>query len=68
MRLSEELLDKYLPDARAEIVARFERAYATRLLEVTKGKIGETAKRAGINQRHLYDLMKRHGLRKEDFK
>jgi two-component system response regulator AtoC len=68
MRLTDELLDKSLPDARAEIVARFERAYAKRLLEATKGRIGETAKRAGINQRHLYDLMKRHGLRKEEFK
>jgi hypothetical protein len=28
----------------------------------------DSAKLAGINQRHLYDLMKRHKLRKEDFK
>ena len=57
-----------LSDARAEVVAAFERAYANRILEATKGRVGESAKRAGINQRHLYDLMKRHGLRKEDFK
>jgi len=68
MRLSDELLGKPLPDARAEVVAAFERDYARRLLEATKGRIGDTAKRAGINQRHLYDLMKRHGLRKEDYK
>jgi DNA-binding NtrC family response regulator len=68
MRLSDELLDKPLPHARAEVVAAFEHAYAKRLLEVTKGRVGDTAKRAGINQRHLYDLMKRHGLRKEDYK
>jgi two-component system response regulator AtoC len=68
MRLSDELLDKPLPDARAEIVAAFERTYAMRLLEATKGRVGDTAKRAGINQRHLYDLMKRHGLRKKDYK
>lgn len=66
--LTDELLDKSLRDARAEIVAAFERAYAQRLVEATKGRIGETAKRAGINQRHLYDLMKRHGLHKEEFK
>lgn len=68
MRLTDELLDKSLPDARAEIVAAFERTYASRLLEATRGRVGETAKRAGINQRHLYDLMKRHGLHKEEFK
>jgi DNA-binding NtrC family response regulator len=68
MRFPEELLDKPLPEARAGIVSVFERAYVVRLLQASGGRIGETAKRAGINQRHLYDLMKRLQLRKEDFK
>ncbi len=68
MRLPEELLDQPLPQARAGIVSAFERAYVERLLRATGGRIGETAKLAGINQRHLYDLMRRLGLRKEDFK
>jgi DNA-binding NtrC family response regulator len=68
LRLSEELLDKPLPEARAGVVSAFERAYVVRLLQATQGRIGETAQRAGVNQRHLYDLMKRLELRKEDFK
>jgi DNA-binding NtrC family response regulator len=68
MRLPDELLAKPLPEARAGIVSAFERAYVVRLLQATGGRIGETAKQAGINQRHLYDLMRRLGLRKEEFK
>ncbi len=45
-----------------------ERRYVTEILRATRGRIGETAKRAGLNERALYALMKRHGLKKEDFK
>ncbi|MDH3284741.1 MAG: sigma-54 dependent transcriptional regulator [Acidobacteriota bacterium] len=62
------LFDMELPQARAELVSGFERAYVSRFLESTKGRVGEAARRAGINQRHLYELMRRHGLKKEDFK
>jgi DNA-binding NtrC family response regulator len=68
MHLPAELLDRPLPEARARVVSAFERAYVGRLLGANRGRIGETAKQAGINQRHLFDLMKRLGLRKEDFK
>jgi DNA-binding NtrC family response regulator len=68
LRLPDELLDKPLPEARAGIVSAFERTYVVRLLRASRGRLGETAERAGVNQRHLYDLMKRLGLRKEEFK
>jgi DNA-binding NtrC family response regulator len=68
VRVPDDLLDKPLPEARAGVVSAFERAYVIRLLQATGGRIGETAKRAGVNQRHLYDLMKRLGLRKEEYK
>ena len=45
----------------------FERAYLSGLLKATGGRVGQTAKRAGIEPRSLYDKMKHHGLRKEDF-
>mgnify|MGYP003424810776 CR=1 FL=1 len=32
------------------------------------GKIGETARRAGIETRSLFDKMKRYGLKKENFR
>jgi DNA-binding NtrC family response regulator len=64
----EELLDKPLPEARRDIVAAFEARYLRQLLESSGGRIGETAERAGLNPRSLYEIMKRHGLRKESFR
>lgn len=64
---TEALLEKPLKDARRKLLGRFERAYLTGLLAATGGRVGETARRAGITPRSLYDKMKRHGLCKEDF-
>jgi DNA-binding NtrC family response regulator len=61
-------LDGPLRDAREKLVDHFERAYLTSQLEATSGRIDETARRAGITTRALFDKMQRHGLRKEDFK
>ncbi|NQT53129.1 sigma-54-dependent Fis family transcriptional regulator [bacterium] len=66
--LPEEWLERPLADVRADVVAGLERAYLTGLLRATSGSVGETARRAGIQPRSLYDKMKQHGLRKEDFK
>ena len=63
-----EWLQKPLREAREEVLNRFERLYLAGLLEATGGRIGETARRAGIRPRSLYDKMKHHALRKEDFK
>ncbi len=38
------------------------------LLRATRGRVGEAAKRAGIQERSLYERMKKLGLRKEDFR
>ena len=53
---------------RRRVVHSVERAYLAGLLQATGGRIGDTATRAGIDPRSLYDKMKAHGLRKEDFK
>jgi DNA-binding NtrC family response regulator len=66
--LPKELLDKSLIDARKEVVSAFEFRYLSDLLTASGGRIGEAASRACINERSLYDMMKRRGLRKEDFK
>jgi DNA-binding NtrC family response regulator len=66
--IGEGWVGKSLQSAREEWMSAFERSYLIRLLEETHGRIGETAKRAGINERTLYNLMKRHRLRKENFK
>jgi DNA-binding NtrC family response regulator len=38
------------------------------MLRQTNGRVGETARLAGMRARALFDKMKRHGLHKEDFR
>lgn len=45
-----------------------ERKYMVELLEYTGGRIGESAQFAGLTPRALYNKMKIHGLRKEDYR
>ncbi len=66
--LEGDATDRTLAEARRELLHRFEGAYLHRLLELTGGVVGETAQRAGISARSLYDKMRRHGLRKEDYR
>lgn len=69
------MLDRYadwrsrpLREVRAQVLQDFERAYLSGLLEDTGGRIGECARRAGIEPRSLYEKMKRLGLRKEAYR
>lgn len=55
-------------DVRNAVVSECERSYFTEQLNNTCGNLDETARRAGVNPRSLYDLMKRHGMKKEDFR
>jgi DNA-binding NtrC family response regulator len=55
-------------EARRRTVTGFERAYLSRLLQETGGRVGETARRAGVSERSLYELMRRAGLDKADFR
>ena len=67
-RLDPALLAHPLPEARRIVIDAFERAYLSALLTETKGRIGEVAKRAGIQPRSLYDRMQRLGLDKRGFR
>ncbi len=62
------LFRKPLKEARRALVEGFERDYLVQLLKETGGRIGLAARRAGINERTLYGLMRRHGLSKEAFR
>jgi len=66
--IADALTKQTLAEARQGLLQRFERAYLSRLLEETGGQVGKTAERAGISPRSLYDKMKRHDLRKEEFR
>lgn len=61
-------LDRPLAEARHAWNARMERAYLSGLLRETRGRVGATAARAGIDPRSLYTKMKQLGLRKEEFR
>ncbi len=60
--------ERPLKEVRQLAVDTVERVYLQHLLEETRGRIGETAARAGIDPRSLYAKMRRFGLRKEAFK
>ena len=66
--LPERLLERPWKEVRRETLALFERQYLTELLRLTGGRVGETARRAGMEPRSLHEKMKKHGLRKEDFR
>jgi len=61
-------LDRPLKELREAMVADLERAYLNAMLRATGGKVGEAARRAGIDPRSLYEKMQQYGLAKEDFK
>jgi DNA-binding NtrC family response regulator len=61
-------LDRPLRELRLELTAELERRYLVAQLGRHGGRIADTARASGIEPRSLYDKMRRHGLRKEDFK
>ncbi len=60
--------DAKLIDVRREALAWIERRYLEHQLARCSGRIGETAARAGITPRALYNRMRVLGLHKEDFR
>jgi transcriptional regulator with GAF, ATPase, and Fis domain len=57
-----------LAQVRAEGVDEIERRYLKEVLARQQGRINLSAEEAGITTRQLHKLMKKYGLRKEDFK
>lgn len=57
-----------LTEARAAVVDEYEREYLRRLLEQVGGRVGEAARQAGIDERTLYNKMRRYGMEKERFR
>ena len=51
-----------------EVIEEAERGYLGKVLELNRGNIRETAARAGITTRSLYNKMRKFGLEKKDFK
>lgn len=66
--LRDEWLALPLREARRRVGIEFEREYLEAQLIRNRGKVGETARRIGIGPRSLYDKMRQHGLKKEDYR
>ncbi len=62
---SDGLVPEYhLPfkEAKERLLAQFEREYVRRLLQRAEGGVAGAARQAGIDRKHLYKLMEKHGL------
>lgn len=46
----------------------YEKSYLVHLLEVCEGNVSKAAKLAGKYHADFYDLLRKHGLKSEDFK
>jgi two-component system, NtrC family, response regulator GlrR len=54
--------------AKARVVARFERNYLRRILEVYRGNISQAAKAAGKHRRAFFELIRKHRINVENYK
>jgi transcriptional regulator of acetoin/glycerol metabolism len=52
-----------LKQAKAELVAHFERHYVSKLLKETNGNIAEAARRAEVDRVTLFRMIRRCGLK-----
>ena len=66
--LPDAWLDQPWKAVREQLLLSGERAYLVGLLRANGGRIGASARRAGMSERALFEKMKRHNLRKEDFR
>jgi DNA-binding NtrC family response regulator len=61
-------LSRPLREVRQHAVDKVEYEYLWEQLRATKGRVGETARRAGVQPRWLFEKMRRFGLKKESFR
>ncbi|MBU1904449.1 MAG: sigma-54-dependent Fis family transcriptional regulator, partial [Proteobacteria bacterium] len=57
-----------LSEVRRKAIDDIERKYLKEQLALNRGKIQDTARAAGITTRQINKLMKKYGIRKEEFK
>ena len=49
------------------VLEEFEKSYLQTALRLSRGRLGGVCQRTGLSSRQLYNLMRKHGLSKEDF-
>jgi DNA-binding NtrC family response regulator len=65
------LLPEYMrpfKEAKEKLLDAFEREYIQRLMARSSGGVAGAARLAGIDRKHLYKLMEKHGLGRSDLK
>jgi DNA-binding NtrC family response regulator len=60
--------NRTLAEVRRDGMESLERSYLEELLRATRGRINETAEKAGIGTRQLHKLLTKYGIKKERFK
>jgi DNA-binding NtrC family response regulator len=68
LRVPEDWLTLGLPDFRRRVTEAAETEYLSALLERSQGRIGVAAELAGVDPRSLFDRLRKHGIRKENFR
>lgn len=61
--LPREWLEQPWKQVREQLLLAGERAYSIGMLQASGGRIGASARAAGLAERSLFETMKRHGLR-----
>jgi len=61
--LLSDVLAKPYKDARGAVLHEFEVAYLSGLLERASGNVSQAAREADMDRSHLWELLRRHGLR-----
>jgi len=68
VRFPDDWLELGLPDFRRRVSDSAEAVYLATLLERSGGRIGAAAEQAGVDPRSLFERLRKHGIRKEDFR
>ena len=66
--IPDKWLNKPLKEANKALIEQFEPVYLSSLLRLCEGRIDKTAKKAGIDQRTLFNKMQYYRLDKNDYK
>jgi DNA-binding NtrC family response regulator len=65
---NDEWLLRPWAEVRRKVLEETELRYLRGLLKRTRGRVGEAARQAGMDPRSLHPKLKKHGLRKEDYR
>jgi len=51
------------PEYKQALLDHYERLYLDDVMTAARGNVSEAARRSGLSRQHLFNMLKRHGLR-----